>query len=57
MDLIDMARANQRAFEAEAPGLELRRQYHETRTIESLERKLRTAKQRLGFINTAPQAG
>lgn len=56
MDLIDMARANQRAFEAEAQTLELRRQYHEVRTIDRLERKLRAAKQRLGFINTVPQA-
>jgi hypothetical protein len=57
MDLIDMARANQRAFEADTRTLELRRQYHESRTIERLESKLRAAKQRLGFINTAPQAG
>jgi hypothetical protein len=56
MDLIDIARANQRAFEAEAHTLELRRQYHEARNIERLESKLRAAKQRLVFINTVPQA-
>ncbi|MGH2610644.1 MAG: hypothetical protein ACRDHF_16300 [Tepidiformaceae bacterium] len=56
MDLIDMARANQRAFEADAQTLELRRQYHEVRNIERLERKLLAARQRLVFINTAPQA-
>ena len=56
MDLIDMARANQRAFEAELRTLEHRRQYHEARTIDRLESKLRAAKNRLGFITTAPQA-
>ena len=57
MDLIDMARANERAFAADTRTIDQRRQYHEARTIDSLERKLRAAKQRLGFINTAPQAG
>lgn len=57
MDLIDMARANERAFTAEARIIDQRRQYHEARTIENLERKLHAAKQRLGFISTAPQAG
>jgi hypothetical protein len=56
MDLIDVARANQRAFEAQAHTRELRRQYHEARNIEQLERKLRAARERLVFINTAPQA-
>jgi hypothetical protein len=56
MDLIDLARANQRAFEAEANKIELRRQYHEMRTIERLERALRAARQRLVFVNSAPQA-
>jgi hypothetical protein len=57
MDLIDMARANERAFIAEARTIDQRRQYHEARTIDHLERKLRAAKQRLGVITTAPQAG
>lgn len=57
MDLIDMARANERAFTAEARIIDQRRQYHEARTIDHLERKLRAAKQRLGVITTAPQAG
>ncbi len=56
MDVIDLARANQRAFDAEATTLELRRQYHEARNIDRLERKLRAARERLVFINTAAQA-
>jgi hypothetical protein len=56
MDLIDMARANQRAFDAEAQTYELRRQHAAALKIEGLERKLRAAREQLVFINTAAQA-
>ena len=56
MDLIDLARANQRAFDAEAHTFELRRQYQAAKNIDRLERKLRAARERLVFINTAAQA-
>jgi hypothetical protein len=56
MDLIDLARANQRVFEALAPAIELRRQYHEIRKIERLERELQAARERLSFFSSLPQA-
>jgi hypothetical protein len=56
MDLIDLARANERAFEAEAHTYELRRQYEAEKNVERLESKLRAARERLVFINTAAQA-
>ena len=57
LDLVDLARANERALQAEARTLDLRRQYDEIRTIERLERALRVARQRLTFSNPAAQAG
>ena len=57
LDLVDLARANERAFNAEARTIDFRRQYHEIRTIERLERALRVARQRLTFSNPAPMAG
>lgn len=57
LDLVDLARANERAFNADTRTLDLRRQYHEIRTIERLERALRVARQRLTFSSPAPMAG
>ena len=57
MDLIDIARADQTAFAVGTRTREIRRQYHELRKIERLERALRVAKTRLSFATTASQAG
>jgi hypothetical protein len=56
LDLIDLARANERALQANTRGIEFRRQYGDIRTIDRLERALRVARQRISF-SPAPQAG
>ncbi len=56
-DLVDLARANQRALQAEARTIDFRRQYDEIRTVERLERALRVARQRVSYSNPALMAG
>lgn len=56
LDLSDIARANERALQAGTRDIEFRRQYHEFRTIDRLERALSAARQRISF-SPAPQAG
>jgi len=56
LDFVDIVRANERALQVDARNIELRRQYHEIRTIERLERALRVARERVSF-SPAPQAG
>ena len=57
LDLVDLARANERAFQAEVRTIDFRRQYHEVRTVERLERELQVARQRLSLSNPVPMAG
>ncbi len=55
MDALDLLRAGYLARAADARHLELRRQYHEFRRIERLERALMAARRRGGLATLAPR--